>query len=271
MRQPCPDLDQPLAEQVDAAAEIPLGGAHGNTDEGAEEGQCQAEKHGKTKPVDDAGRDVAPDVVGAQQMAHRRRLRHRALGIQVDRLEAELDGREHPPAVSVLDQILHEGLEVLRFGLEYAAELRFRVFEQDREIEFALVAHHQRSIVRDELGEHAQHHHAGDDPQAPVAALVGLEVLPPAPREGRQPKPVARPDRTVRLRRHQARGHLCFPRFEIYAGIDERVGDVADKLHHEADEGEAEQCPEHDGIVAPQRCLETEQSQAIERKDHFDQ
>src|SRR5690606_23344020 len=61
------------------------------------------------------------------------------------------------------------------------------------------------------------------------------------------------------------------PRFEVDAGIDEGVGQVADEVHQEAEEREEEERAEHDRIVAVDGRLEAEQAQAVEREDHLDQ
>ena len=174
------------------AAEIALGRPHRDPDDGRQERQSEAEQHRQPEPVDDPGGHVPGDIVGAEPVTQARRFRHRAFGVEVDGVVAERDDRPQHPAVAGLDQLLDVMGRVHRLRLEHAAEFRFRVEEEHRCVQFALVAHDDRLVVGDELREQGQDDQDRDDPQAHVAATVGLEVRPSPPRQRGDPTRLGR-------------------------------------------------------------------------------
>ena len=160
------------------------------------------EQDGDAEPVDHAGGDVAALVVGTEPILGRGR-RGRGNGqIVVDGIEAVADRRPHDPSFR-FDELRHEGVPVIGLRLEIAAEPRFRIGREDRHQELALVGDEDRLVVGDELGEEAQDEERREDPEGPVAAPVGAEVLQTPPGQRRD----AEPQETVPardLRPHQA-------------------------------------------------------------------
>ena len=157
--------------------------------------------------VDHARHDVAALVVGAEPVAVADRLEARELvggGVAIGRprrprrrrrkaqaapfrtLEQRVvlvdgavgvaDRRPKRPAVG-LDLLDDQGVPVVGDG-EEPAELRFRIVDQHGHQHLALVADEDRPVVGDELGEQAQHEQSEEDPEAPIPAAVGLEILP---------------------------------------------------------------------------------------------
>ena len=96
--------------------------------------------------------------------------------VLVDRMVGVADRRPDGPAVR-LHLLQDHRVLVVGDGQE-AAELRLGIVDQHREQQLALVVGDDRLVVGDELGEQAEHEQREEDPQAPVAAPVGLEVAP---------------------------------------------------------------------------------------------
>ena len=88
------------------------------------------------------------------------------------------DRRPEHVAALLGDQLLQERVAIVGRGLEVAAERGFGIGDEDREIGLAVVAHIERLVVGDELGEQRDHEQHQENPERPVAAPVGLEVLP---------------------------------------------------------------------------------------------
>ena len=88
------------------------------------------------------------------------------------------DQRPDHIAAFVGNDLLQIGIAVVGLGLELAAERGLGVAYEDRVVGVALETDVERLVVGDEFGakrEHEQHH---EDMERPVAAPVGLEVLP---------------------------------------------------------------------------------------------
>ena len=184
MRQRRPDLDHPLHDEVEPAAEIALHGAGEDADHRRDAGEHQAEQHRDAKAVDEAGDDVVPVLIGAepqrlelaagpgdgrrvldvlllergaalgigQHPGRRRRQRRRRVE---DRGRiGEADRRPDHPAMR-LDLVGDERIAIVRARLE-PAELVLRIIDEDGEQELALVGGDQRPVVGDELGERAR-------------------------------------------------------------------------------------------------------------------
>jgi hypothetical protein len=206
-----PYLDEALEDKVGPAAEIALHRAGRDTDHGRRRGQDQPEQYRDAEAVDDAGGDVARLVVCAEPVP----VAERAVGIVdpveiavaalflgihpgrrggrgrrdlvVDRAVGIADRRPDHPAV-LLDLLLDEGIAVVRHG-EEAPELLLRIIDHDGEKDLSLIGGDERPVVGDEFRKHRQHEEDQKYPQRPVAAPVGLEVLPAALVERRQPGP----------------------------------------------------------------------------------
>ncbi len=185
-RQPRPDFQETLAEQVDPAAVVALQGADGDADQRTEHGQGQGEEDRHAEAVDNPGEHVAGLVVGAQPVFRRRRGGGGNLQLVVDGVVAVGDRRPKHPAVLLGDQLADVGALVVGFQGEFAAEGGFRVAFEDREVPAAVVMHDQRFVVGDQFGAEAADEQDEEQPERPPAALVALEAGPAALVDGRQ-------------------------------------------------------------------------------------
>ncbi len=209
-----PDLDDPLEEEVDPAAEKALAGAGDDADHARDRRDDEGEEHRDAEAVDHPGEDVAGLVVGAepvQAVGSRGRADH----VVVDGVEAEADRRPDRPA-RVLDRRAVDGarrhrliVDALRvvetgfeaagpdqaadlgggvFGLggEFAAEVGLGVEGEDREAPRALKADDEGAVVGDELGEERDQEDREEHPQRPEGPAVRLEVGEAAALEGVQ-------------------------------------------------------------------------------------
>src|SRR5271169_279263 len=61
------------------------------------------------------------------------------------------------------------------------------------------------------------------------------------------------------------------PRLKIDARIDPRVSQIGEQIHHHADEGKDIKRSKYHRIVAIEHALKSEQAEAVEREDCFDQ
>ncbi|VDO18304.1 unnamed protein product, partial [Brugia timori] len=189
-----PDLEQPLQEQVGLAREEALDRADGDAQHHAHGRERQREQHADAETVDQLRQQVAPAVVGAQQVLARGRGRVGLLGEVIERARAVGIGRVERPVGAGRDAVADEGIEVVGRSLEVAAEGLLGVVAQHREVGLALVAHHQRLVGGQQLREQAQHHQHGEQDQAPEAQRIAAEAAPGAPA------------RAVRLGRRMRRG-----------------------------------------------------------------
>src|SRR6185437_9878181 len=82
--------------------------------------------------------------------------------------------------------------------VEIAAKGGLRIEEDDREIGLAVVAQVERLVVGDEFGEQRDHEQDQEDPQRPIAAPVGFEILPAADVDRRKLEQPRRADDTER-------------------------------------------------------------------------
>ena len=234
-----PDFQHALEREVDPAAEVALHGAGADADDGGDQCQDDAEQHRDAEAVDDTRDDVATLIVEAEPVAvaerlialqlfggriaqrrARRPLRRGRVAeahatdalaarvVLVDGVVGVVDRRPDGPAVPG-DLVDVDGIAVVGDG-EEAAELRFRIIDRDREQELALVAHEDRPVVGEQLGEHRQHDEGREHDEAPVAAPVGLEVAPAALGDRRRPPAGPAFDgRTEARRRRGCRGGSC--------------------------------------------------------------
>ena len=230
-----PDLDEALEEEVGPAAEIALQRAGDDADHRRDAGQDEAEQHRQAEAVDEPRDDVAALVVGAEPVpldvaaaqgparipaagalggraallvgehpGRRRGGRHRQ--VEIVRGVGEADRRPDRPAV-LLDLLADDRVAVIGAGQE-AAELLLRVVDENGDEPLALVAGEDRPVVGDELGEQAQHEQDREDPERPVAAPVGAEVLPAPAVDGRElDEALARQGRGDGRRRRRSNRH----------------------------------------------------------------
>ena len=214
LRDARPDFDKALEEEVGPAAEIALHRAGCHSDDRGEDRQHQTEQHREAEAVDHAGDHVAPLVIGAEPVpfeglvawmeaaldrelavligeqpggldreGHRRVLVLRVVG-EADRWP------KHPAAL--VDHLLDDRIAVVGLSLEDAPERGLGIRLEDRPIGLPLVSDEDRLVVGDELSEQADDEKRKKDPQAPIAAPIGLEDLPAAALERREPGPCAR-------------------------------------------------------------------------------
>ena len=78
-----------------------------------------------------------------------------------------------------------ERIAIVGRGLELAAEGGLRVGHEDGRVEFAVVIDQERLVVGDELREQSDQEDRQEDPERPVAARVGAEVVQAPARERR--------------------------------------------------------------------------------------
>ena len=96
------------------------------------------------------------------------RRRRRGCGkVEVDGVRGETDGRPDGPAV-LLDLLDDDGIAIVGLRQE-AAELLLRIVDEDRHQQLALVAHENRPVIGEELGEKAEHEQDHEDPERPIA------------------------------------------------------------------------------------------------------
>jgi hypothetical protein len=88
-------------------------------------------------------------------------------------------------AAFVGDHVLQIRIAIIGRGLELAAERGLRIGEDHGNERLAVDAHEKRLVVREKLREQRDDEQHHEDPERPVAAPVGLEVLPAAPVDGR--------------------------------------------------------------------------------------
>ena len=111
--------------------------------------------------------------------------RRRMRNVGVGGLIGIADRRPDHPAIGV-DLVADIVGAVVGFGQE-AAELLLRIVDQHRQQDFALVGGEDRLVVGDEFGAEAEAEQQQEYPERPVAAPVGLEILPAALVDRRQP------------------------------------------------------------------------------------
>ena len=185
--QRAPDLDQPLQQQIGAAAEIALDCTGGQPQQHAGGGQRKREQHRESKAVQQAREQVAAAVVGAEPVVGRGRRRMRLAREIVDRGMVITVRRPQHPVARLSELALDEGVEVVGRSREIAAEGRLGQVLQHRRIPMPLIAQQQRPVVRDQLGAQAQHHQQREQPQAEPAQAVGTKTAPgQAPGAGRR-------------------------------------------------------------------------------------
>jgi hypothetical protein len=96
------------------------------------------------------------------------------------------DQRPDHGAALVRDQFLQIGIAVVGGGFEIATKSGFGIADEGREIQMAVELDQERTVVGDQFGEQRDHEQDQEDPERPVAAAVGLEVLPAAAVERRR-------------------------------------------------------------------------------------
>ena len=104
--------------------------------------------------------------------------------VEVVRAVREADRCPDEPAV-LLDLLGNDRVAVIGLRQE-AAEFLFRIIDEGRVEQLALVGGEDRLVVGDQLREQAEHEQDHEDPERPVAAPVGLEVRKPPPVERRE-------------------------------------------------------------------------------------
>ena len=198
-----PDLDEALKDQIDPAAEIALHAAGRDADDRRDDRQRQPEQHRDTKAIDQPRDHVAALVVGAEPVIFEvaaalealllhhllalrfrqhpgRRRRRRRRQIEVVRGVGIADQRPDDGAALGRDLLLQIRIAVIGRGLEVAAEGGFGIADEGRPIEMAVILDQERAVVGDQFGEQRDQEQDHEDPERPVTAAVGLEVLPAA-------------------------------------------------------------------------------------------
>ncbi|MCY1516281.1 hypothetical protein D9M68_509020 [compost metagenome] len=174
-----PDLDETLADQVDLAGEVALQRADRHAEQGADQGQRQAEGHRGAKAVEQAGDDVVAGDVGAQPVLRAGRpgvvggageVAERVVVVGVEGVQREVAGLRQLRA--------DERVVVVSVDRQLAAEQRLGVVVQQREEPLLLVIHQQRAVVADQLAGQAQRVQAEEQQQAPVAQAVTAKAQP---------------------------------------------------------------------------------------------
>src|SRR5262245_65537569 len=61
------------------------------------------------------------------------------------------------------------------------------------------------------------------------------------------------------------------PRLEVDARINPGIGEVGEEVHHQADQRHDVEGREHHRVIAIEHALETEETDAVERENSFDQ
>ena len=270
------------------------------------DGQDQAEQHRDAEAVNEPRQHVAALVVGAEPIVfevaaafealaldHRLALRfgqhpgrrrgRRRRQVEIVRRVGIADRRPDHQAALVGDQLLQIRDRDSPRRFRSRRRTSFPDKEDHREIGLAVVAEIERLVVGDEFGEQRDEEQDQENPQRPVAAPVGLEILP-APfveRRQREPPgggaipsgPVGSEFGRLSLPGHDGRGGLAslptavgwvltstshLPRFEIDARVDPGIGQVGDQIHDESDKREDVEIGEHHRIVAIEHALEAE-------------
>ncbi|MGY3078967.1 hypothetical protein ACVWZZ_005375 [Bradyrhizobium sp. LM6.10] len=219
-----PYLDETLEQQVDPAAEIALHRAGRDADDGGDDGQAEAEQHRDAEAVDQPRHHVAALIVGAEPVVfqvaaaletllldHRlalrfrqhpgRRRRCRRRQIEIVGVVGVADQRPDDAAAFVPDQLLQIGIAIIGRRFEVAAESGFRIGDDGRPVEAAIIFDHERPVIGDQLGEQRHHKQDHEEPERPVAAPVRLEILPAAPVERRRHERFARDRHRIAERR----------------------------------------------------------------------
>ena len=195
-----PYFDEALKQEISPAAEIALHRAGSDADHRRHDGQHQAEQHRQPEAVDQPRQHVAALIVGAEPVVFQRaaaavavlggevaillvqhpgRLRRKSRRrIVVDGLVGELDRRPDLDGVVLVEENLQVRIAVVGRGAEVVAEFGVRIVEDHREVILAVVVDEQRLVVGDELGEQRDHEQHEEYPQRPIAAPVGLEIVP---------------------------------------------------------------------------------------------
>jgi hypothetical protein len=172
-----------------------------NADDRRHDCQHEAEQDRDAKAIDQPRQHVAALVVGAEpvhfQIAALRiavlggevaidlaqhpgrlgRKRHRRPVI--DGLVGEMDRRPDLDRIVLGEIFLCEGIAIIGCGAEVVAEIGVGIGEEDREIALAFDMDEDRLVVGDEFGEQSDEEQDEENPQRPVAALIGFEVSPP--------------------------------------------------------------------------------------------
>ena len=198
--------------QIGPAAEITLHRAGGDADDRGNDGQRQPEQHRDAEAVDQPRQHVAAAIVGAEPVGfelaafgetvlggefaillreHPGRLRRqRRRRIAHLRVVGEANRRPDHGAAFLLDQahqvivaIVGRGAEQIR--VRSLGEGRVGIGHHRREIRMAVDVDVDRLVVGDEFRKQRNQEQRQKKPQRPVAAPVGLEVLPAPPVERR--------------------------------------------------------------------------------------
>src|SRR5690606_7208728 len=197
-----PDFNETLEQKIDPAAEIALNRTSRHADDGREEGEDEAEQHRNAETVERARKDVAGLIVGAEQVeitetaigiAHplwialaalfgrikpERLRRGRFWYLAVHGVVGITDRRPDGPAI-IVDLVLYHRVTIVGDGIK-AAEFFFRIVDDNRHQQLALVGNENRPVIDDEFGPKGCDKQEEETPQRRVAAVVGLEILPAA-------------------------------------------------------------------------------------------
>ncbi len=175
-----PDLDKALQHQVKPPAEETHHAADGDPDGVARHQGDEGKADGDAKAVDQPCQHVAAAGVGAEEVALGRARGIGRVGILLEVLFVRIPGhqwQQHP----VLFSFLHElGLQLAVVGLVLVIEPE--VLTRDHvaiggEVKLALIAHHQRPAVDQQLRQHGEHHQGGEDDKGIVAAFYRFETF----------------------------------------------------------------------------------------------
>ena len=126
-----------------------------DAEHGANEGQAEAEQHGKAETIEQPGQNVPAPVIGAQEVCPGWRRGHRPDNILVDCVvRMRIQRGEHPVAVCTED-VPDIGVAVVGLGVEITAENGFRIGLEDGQVEITLEIDKKRFVVADQFGAEA--------------------------------------------------------------------------------------------------------------------
>src|SRR5690606_26972783 len=95
--------------------------------------------------------------------------------------------RRPPDRAALLgDQFLQIRIAIIRRRLEFTAERRFGIGGDGGKEELAVNPDHERLVVGDEFRKQRYDEQNQENPERPIAAPVGLEILPAALADRRQ-------------------------------------------------------------------------------------
>ena len=125
LRHGAPDLQEAHSPQIEFSAVVTEEGTHEYPDDEGEEGKGDAEEHGYSKSVDNAGQKIAALVVGSQKVGQGGRTGGRGRQAVVDGAVAEANGGEDHPAFPADEHLGGVGIAPVHRNFQFAAQVLF--------------------------------------------------------------------------------------------------------------------------------------------------